>query len=1148
MRRILLLGALLFGACLGSWAQGVTTASMSGVIKDSKGGVIPGANIVATHKPSGTTYGSASRADGFYNFPAMRVGGPYTVKVSFVGFKEQVQENVYLQLGQNFVLNFSLVDESTQLQEVVISSEKDPVLNSDKIGASSNFSVNQITRLPSIGRDFRDITRLTPQAGGSAFTFGGRSNLYNNLTIDGATSNNVFGLSPLPAGQSNATPFSLDAIQELTVSLSPYDVRQGNFTGAGISAVTRSGTNDLSASVYYFFRNESMAGKKVDGQEIPIPNFNYKNYGARVGGAIIKNKLFYFANVEFETRTDPFYTNPVRASKDESTTGKTQGTDDNDPETGLAGLRQFLIDNYNYDPGVYKNFTRETESKRFVARFDYNINNNHKLTVRGNITNAFQDQPPSGSGGFVGGPPGGRGNSNNVLSFSSSYYRINNNQYSVTAELNSVLGGGKYSNNLVAGYSAFRDFREDAGGSATPSFPLVDIIGPNGQNMTTFGPDPFTKNNLLDQDVIQINDNFNMYLKNHTVTIGTANEYYHFNNGFTSVVNGVYRYNSLADFYADATPATTASARPSQYTIQYAAVPGGAAATNAEWSALQLGFFAQDEYTGFKNLKLTAGLRVDIPLYLTDLPENNYLNKIDLNGEQLRIGGWPEVKPLWSPRVGFNWDVKGDRTTQVRGGTGVLTGRVPFVWLSNTVSNNGLFFGQFNTTSVPFDVTGDGVPYNFSPDVYVAPEDQYSDLDAGMPKLITNPLDRNYGRPSIVAGVNTLSKNFRFPQVWRSNIAIDQQLPYGIVGTLEFIYTKDINAVLIRDANIAAPTGTLNGDGRPLYGAVPSVTSTDRAIIANDRRVNGDISQALVLDNTSKGYQWSGTAQLRKTFSREIEVSVAYTYTDAREMNPQSASTAGSIFTSQTNVLGPNNPGMSYAGTLTPHRIIAYGTYRREYAKYFATTLGFTYEGRSGNNFSYTYQGDVNSDGVAGNDLIYIPRSKDEIVLSTGSANDGRSLDEIWNQLDTYISQDKYLNSRRGKFAERNGAVAPWVNLLNISVLQDFYMDVKGKRNTLQLSANLENALNLFDSGAGLFKNPARTQLIRFLGYETPHTAGTVSSPVDPATGLPWAATTGKPVYTFDTNADGTALNDSWIPTQTVGGRWQVQFGVRYIF
>ncbi len=1153
MRRILLLlVAVSLTTTLGVMAQGVTTASLTGIVKDPKGEVIPGANVVATHTPSGTTYGTASRVDGYYNFPAMRVGGPYTIKTSFVGYKEQVQENIYLELGQTLVLNFAMVDEATQLEAVVVSGAVDPVMNSEKIGASSNFGVNQIQRLPSIGRNFQDITRMTPQAGGG-FTFGGRSSLYNNLTIDGASMNNVFGLNALPGGQSAATPFGMDAIQEISVNLSPYDVRQGGFTSAGISAVTRSGTNEFSGSAYYFFRSQSFAGTKVDGAESPIPNFNFKNYGFRLGGPLIKNKLFFFANVEFEQRSDPFYTFPVRENASSPTSGHAQATDDADPLTGLAGLKSFLMTNYNYDPGVYKDFSRATENQRYVVRFDYNINQNHKLTLRGNITNAFQDQFPSTSGGFTGGPTGGRGNSNNVLSYSSSFYRINNNQYSATLELNSTLGGGKFANNLVVGYTALRDFRQNAGGLEVPSIATVDILGPNGQALTSFGPDPFTKNNLLDQDVIQFNDYFTMYLKDHTVTIGTANEYYHFNNVFTQVVNGNYRYNSLSDFYQDADPATAAIGRPANYNIQYVAVAGGPKATAANWSALQLGGFVQDSYKGIQNMTITGGIRIDVPLYLTDLPKNNYVNSINLNGEQLRVGGWPKVSPLISPRIGFNWDVNGDRSTQLRGGTGVLTGRVPFVWLSNMVSNNGLYFGQTVNTNVPADLTGDGYPYNFNPTPYTAPEKNYSNLTTGTPTLITNPLDRNYGRSAIVPSVNTVSKNFKFPQVWRTNIAVDQKLPGGVVGTLEFIYTKDINAVLIRDANLAPATATLAGDGRPLYGAVPGTPATDRQILSNDRRISGDLGQALVLENTNKGYQWSLTAQFRKNFNPNFSVMAAYTYTDSREINPQSGSTAGGIFASQNNVLGPNNSGLSYGQALTPHRVIAYGSWRKEYMDHLATTIGFTYEGRSGNNFSYAYSGDPNSDGIGNNDMIYIPRNKSEIVLSTSDANDPRTIDQIWTQLDNYISQDKYLDARRGQYASRNATFAPWVNRLNFSLLQDFYVDVKGKRNTLQFSLNIDNLLNMFNSSWGLVRFQARGNLMRFLGYEQPHTAGTTTSPfatVGPSStvGLPWAATTGRPVYAFDRNADSTPLSSSYIPDTTVNGRWQVQLGFRYIF
>ncbi|MGC4022728.1 MAG: hypothetical protein QM734_12665 [Cyclobacteriaceae bacterium] len=376
---------------------------------------------------------------------------------------------------------------------------------------------------------------------------------------------------------------------------------------------------------------------------------------------------------------------------------------------------------------------------------------------------------------------------------------------------------------------------------------------------------------------------------------------------------------------------------------------------------------------------------------------------------------------------------------------------------------------------------------------------------------------------------------------------MDKLLPYGVVGTLEFIYTKDINAVYIHDANLAPAKASLVGDGRPLFGAVPSNANTDRAILSNDRRVNGDIGQALVIGNTKKGYQWSVTAQLSKTFDKNFSLTAAYTYTDSRELNPQSGSTAGSIFGSQVNVLGGNNPGLGYAGALTPHRVIAYGSYKKEYLNNFATTIGASYEGRTGTNFSYTVNGDVNSDGNSTNDLMYIPRTRDEIVLTTASATDTRTIDQIWSQLDSYISQDKYLSKHRGEFAQRNAAYQPWVSRLNLNLLQDFNFDVKGHRHTIQLSAQIINFMNFLNSSWGLTRFATRTNLVRFVGYEQPHVAGTFSNTINPATGQAWAPTTGKPVYTFDLN--GTSpLTSSFTPDATVNGRWQLQLGVRYIF
>ncbi|MDJ1466660.1 carboxypeptidase regulatory-like domain-containing protein [Cytophagaceae bacterium DM2B3-1] len=1107
LKRLLTLSILFLALLAGKEvvAQGITTASISGVVTDTKGEVLPGATVVAVHTPSGTQYAQITRADGRYNFPTARVGGPYTITVTFVGYKEQKQEGVQLSLGQSFTANFKLSDESTQLSEVVVSGAKDPILNSDRTGAATNIRREQFERLPSITRSFQDFSALTPQAG-TNFTFGGRSNQYNNFSIDGSTSNNVFGLSALPGGQSNAQPISVDAIQEINVSVAPYDVRQGAFTGAGINAVTRSGTNEFQGSAYWFYRNESFAGKKIEGVKQPLVEFRNRNMGFRLGGPIVKNKLFFFVNVELEKRIDPAVTFPADGQS-------ASGTPYQQTSAELNRLRDFLINtetgkDWTFDPGTFANFDAPSQSSKYLAKLDWNINQSHKLTLRYNQLNSYRDVPPSNSGGFGSSPPGGRQNSNNALPFSSSWYRINNNMLSVIAELNSSFGN-KYSNTLTAGYTRFRDFREQAGGGAVPKFPTVDILGPNGQTLTTFGPDPFTPNNLLNQDVFQLNDNFSIYLKNNTVTVGTANEFFHFNNVFTQQIQGVYQFNSVSDFIENVRNQSRTSTNnnyASQYLLQYSALKDQPA-PRAEWSALQLGFYAQDEYTGIKNLKLTGGIRVDIPIFPTKLDGNPVSDTMKFAGkEQILVGKLPKSTPLFSPRLGFNWDVKGDKTTQLRGGTGIFTGRIPFVWVSNQISNNGLFFGTINATS-------NAATPVFSPNPNA-----------------NNPSPETIQSPPATFSINSTVRNFKFPQVWRSNIAIDQQLPWGLVGTLEFIYTKDLNAVYIRDANLADPVGTLVGDGRPLFGGVAG----DATVIApKDRRINDRIVQALVLDNTNKGYQWSITAQLQKNFSNGIYASAAYTYTDSRDLNSQSGSTAGGLFSGNQVVGNPNSPVLSYSSNLTPHRVIASASYRVEYLSRLATTISAIYEGRSGANFSYVYGNSPNSDGVNSNDLIYIPRNQNEIILTTTDANDKRTPTQIWEQLDAYISQDKYLNSRRGQYAQRNGAIAPWVHRLNLRLLQDVFQNIGGKRNSLQISVELINALNLINSDLGLVKNPARSSILNFVGYETTHNA---------------TPTTGRPIYTFATNSNGTPLSKSYLSGTDINSRWQLQIGLRYTF
>ncbi|MBT1703001.1 TonB-dependent receptor [Chryseosolibacter indicus] len=1130
MRRILLVTAIVFTALAGAFAQGVTTASISGTVTNQEGETLPGANIIAVHVSSGTEYGTSTRTDGKFNLPNVRVGS-YNITVSFVGFQSQKKENVNLSLGQNYTIDFKLGEEATTLSEVQIVGQEDPVLNAERTGAATNVRREQFETLPTISRNFQDLTALDPRAGSSNLSFGGRSNLYNNLTIDGSTSNNVFGLSATPGGQTNTQPISVDAIEDMQVSIAPYDVRQGAFTGAGVNLVTRSGTNEFTGSVYGFYRNQDFVGKKIEGNKIEPSEFNYKNYGIRLGGPILKNKLFFFVNAELEEHITPAVTFPVNTSGNQATAI----TNVNDPNynspTNLERLRTFLLDpakGWTFDPGSYENFDATVHSTKFLAKVDWNINTKHKLTVRYNQLDSYRDIPPSNSGGIGSAPQGGRQNSVNAIPFSKSFYRQNNNLKSIIAELNSNFSS-KYSNTFTIGYSAFRDFREQGGGGTPPNFPTVDILGPNGSTLTTFGPDPFTPNNKLDQTIIQVNDNFSIFLNKHIVTVGTANEFFKFNNVFTQQINGVYLYSSIDNFINNVTAPTTIpssnSNAPSQYLLQYSAIEGNPA-PGAEWNAAQLGFYAQDEYSGFKNLTLTLGFRVDVPIFSTDLPQNPVSDEMTfVNGQRIRVGRLPKTSPLYSPRIGVNWDVLGDKTLQVRGGTGVFTGRVPFVWISNQVGNNGLLFGSIIASNQDA-----GASYPFNP----------------------VPLTSSGTAPQFA--INAAVEEFKFPQVWRTNIAVDKALPFGIVGTLEGIYTKDINAVYIKDANLNNPYSTIEGDGRPLFPATLAPNPTNPALPG--RRVNQNITQALLLDNSDKGYQWSLTGQLQKTFAKGLYASVAYTFTEAQDVNSQTASTASSIFTGYPIVESPNKPVLSYSSNLTRHRIVASASYRKEYAKYFGSSLSLIYTGYSGNTFSYTYSGDLNNDGLS-NDLIYIPRSKDEILLTTSDARDTRTPDQIWEQLDNYIKQDKYLSEHRGEYAERNGASAPWVHNVNLRFLQDFFIETgKGKRNTLQLSVELINALNLFNSDWGLFKTPARSSLLTFVGYENPAatSANTNSNnPLLPNNSYMNSPASGRPIFSFATNSNGTPLTESFVNStglnqSTFNSRWQLQFGIRYIF
>ncbi len=1093
MRKYLLLLIFSLTTIGFAFAQSITTGSMSGVVTDEKGQPIPGVTVQATHTPTGTNYATATRGDGRYNLPNMRVGGPYIITFNSVGFNKQSQGDIILSLGQDFKIDMKLATSTNQLGEVVVTSTQNKVINSGRTGSQEIISRSQIDRLPTISRSIYDYTKLTPTASGSSSTsFGGRNGNGNNLTVDGALFNNSFGLSSTLGGQANAQPISLDAIDQIQVAVSPFDVTQGRFAGTGINTVTKSGTNDFKGTVYLYKRSAGLVGLKTLTTEVAKPIVDYNQRGIALGGPIVKNKLFFFFSGEQERISDP--ATSFTALQPGQTAG---GSISQVSAADLNTLKNFLQTKYGYDAGAYENYQLRTQSDKITAKLDWNINAKNTLSLKYFYLKSFRDVPPSPSGSQNGRSPG-----LTTLPFFSSYYTINNNFNIGIAELNTRFSS-KFANKLTIGYQALRDFRQSPGGG---NFPLVDILNPAGTNtLTSFGYEPFTAFNQLNTDTYQFSDVFSIFAGKHEINIGTSNEYNKFKNGFAPNYYGTYRFNSLADFYASANSGATTAVR---YDFRYSALPGGVFPF-ASVNAYTLGFFAQDKWNVNDNFKLTYGVRFDMPVYNNDAEYNSNAAALTgfMGGYRVNTAQFPKTRVQVSPRVGFNWDVNGEGMTQIRGGAGVFTGPVPYVYISNQASNNGVQFGSY--TIVP----GTG------------------GILATDPRLAFNPnVDAN--RPTNAAANTSYNlaisdKNFKFPSNFRANLAVDHKLPFGILGTIEGIYSKDINAVYYE--NVALPSTGINfagSDNRFRY----SSTTVYPFIPANqggNTATNPNITDAILLKNTSKGYTYSVTGQLQRTF-KELYFNIAYTHSDARTVN-DGGSIAQSTWRDRVVSGDPNANVTSYASFYTPNRIIASASYRKEYLKHLVTSIGITYEAANAGTASYVYSGDVNGDGQTSNDLMYVPIDANDIVLVRDNSSDNRTTAQTWNQLNSFINQDPYLSKRRGKYAERNGLVLPYFHNVNFNFTQDIFHTSGKVRNTLRFEFNIINLGNFLNQNWGNFKFVNRTAILSYKGIDS---------------------STGKPTYSFpyfDTTNQIPLVN-SFGNGVSQQSRWQAQFGLRYIF
>jgi hypothetical protein len=1071
------------------FGQGATTSSMSGKITDSKGEPLPGATIIAVHTPSGTQYAAIADNAGNYRIQNMRVGGPYTVNVSFIGYSTSTYTDINLKLGETYVQNGSITETTTALNEVIVTAGlKNSILSSERSGTVTNVSSRDINSLPTISRSITDFAKYTPQSQGNSF--GGRDSRYNSITVDGAAFNNNFGIgNVLPGG--NAQPISLDAIEEIAVSVAPYDVTLSQFTGASINAVTRSGDNTFKASVYTYIRPKSFTGNTVDGNKVAGANDrNSQNYGFRVGGPIIKNKLFFFVSGEYEKETYPSVT--WKPSTDgvavpDQMISRTL-------ESDLAAVSNYLLSNFNYDPGKYKDYDLfENKNTKLLARLDWNISKEHKLTVRYNDVVGTSDQQTNPTSG----PPNNPRNSGRIsqqsMAFSNAFYGFKNTVRSLTGELNSNFSS-KISNKFLASYTFIQDTRT----SNSDLFPFVDIWQGGDQYMS-FGYELFSYNNDVQNKTLSFTDNLTINLNKHTVTAGMAFDRLWFRNSYIREGTSYYRYASVADFLNNA--------QPSGFGITYGY--NGEDAPGAEATFGLGSLYAQDEWVIIPKLKITYGIRLELPFYFDDLLANDAISALTFaDGKKMDVGTWPDSKLTISPRFGFNYDVKGDRSLQIRGGTGLFTGLLPFVWFTNQPTNSGMI----QVPEIGWGTQGGAtnlVGMRFNPD--------YKAVIASDPvKFPQTP-----GVLPSNASLAQVGKDFKLPQIWRSNLAFDVELPWSMIFTGEAIFSKDINAVVQKNINEAPYTGTMFGpDNRPFW------TSSTIA------KVNSSIGTAMELTNASEGYQYSLTAQLTKNFSKGLSGMFAYTYTVAKDLTANPGSAAASAWSSNTAIGSLNDPGLSWSNFATPHKLIGSISYRIEYAKHFATTISLVYQGYQTGRWSYTYSNDLNGDGNS-SDLMYIPASETELTFGTATGFTVTPAEQqaaFWN----YVNSNKYLSEHKGQYAERYGEVQPWLHRFDVKVLQDIFHNFGTNRKyTIQVSLDMLNVGNLINDSWGTYTyNPLAS-------YEN----------VRPLSVITRGNATTAPVYRLNaTSLDDFTAKTTLSKSISTSSTWGCLLGIRLIF
>ena len=1068
----------------------ITTSQLGGLVTDSQGEPIIGAAVVATHVPSGTVYGAATNTNGRYIITGMRAGGPYTVEFSSLGYQTVTVTDVTISLAENFSINQTLKDDKEMLEAAMVVSSANSKFSQEKTGAVTNITKNQITSLPTVSRSITEITKLSP-FGGNGMSFAGSDGRNSNFTVDGADFNQNFGLSSaLPGGGS---PISIDAIEELQVVVSPYDVRQANFVGGGVNAITKSGTNTLRGTAYVYHRNENMRGNSICGEELGARDIDRNTtYGFTLGGPIIKNKLFFFVN--FEYSQVPTVVNRWKPSEDGVA----------DPDNYLSrttvkdmqDMKDYLMTKYKYDTGSYTDFPADEHTMKYLARLDWNINKNNHLAVRFNRTSNVTWTPTNGSSSDVGQKATQNRISKYSMAFANSFYGTNKDVKTISVDFNSRLTD-QLSNQFLATYSLIDDVRIPM----SDEFPMVDILDGTGSftPYMTFGYELFTYKNAVSNRSLTIKDDLTYFAGNHKITAGYTYGYMMALNRYMRNGTGYYRYNSLEDFYAGAAPESVC------ITYGYNGEQNPAAKIRYH----KTDAYIQDEFNATDNLKLTAGVRLEcITFDNRDVMTNQAVYDVDYNGRHIDTGTWPTPKLQVSPRIGFTWDVFGDRSLKVRGGTGLFAGRVPLVFFTNMPTNSDMFQKKAILTTI-YDKGAVNEKKSdvkelaqFAGDLITNRNELIKKFQEVDPSRFPNTISPSKG--VLGKDIQAVDPKFKMPMDWKSSIAADYNVPVSFPFTLtgEFIFRKAVNATYLTDYNLKDVEGftRLNGaDNRHIFPSDYTYTNTS----------------AYVLQNTHKGYGYIATFGFKMDPMSNLHINAAYTHTVSKELTGMPGSNASSAFTYVPSTEGPNNLPLHNSQYVTPDRAFVSLTYddkaNNHYSLFYEAIRGSYY-------YSYMYANDLNNDNY-NYDAIYIPKDDSEIRFKTQD-----DADRYW----AFAKNNPYLTKHAGSYAEAYSVYSPFVHKLDFHFAHDFKVNIGKTTNVLQLNCDIRNILNLFNSSWGVVKymNPDLNEG-RILKVEE-------------------IAADGVPVFTAIPAVGGDT--QMWKPYHTVGQCWSAQIGIKYIF